>query len=54
MTATELRAWRERMGWTQKEAAEAMGMKLRSYQQIEQGRRSVQPYHARLVALLEG
>jgi len=52
MTATELKDWRARKGWTQREAAEAMGVSLRHYQGLEQGRRDVKPYHVKLTELL--
>lgn len=37
MTHEELLAWRERMGWTQASAAEALGVAVKSYQELERG-----------------
>lgn len=31
-------AWRARMGWSQRQAAEAIGLPLNGYQEIERGR----------------
>jgi transcriptional regulator with XRE-family HTH domain len=31
MTATELKSWRARLGWTQEKAASALGMTLSAY-----------------------
>lgn len=31
-------AWRERMGWDQRTAAQALGMGLSGYQELERGR----------------
>ncbi len=36
-TADDLRAWRKSMGWTQTQAAEALGVTLRGYQHREGG-----------------
>ena len=32
-------AWRQRMGWSQREAARQLGVNLNTYQQYERGRR---------------
>ena len=32
-----MRRWRERMGWTQRQAAQALGMTLSGYQMQERG-----------------
>lgn len=32
-----LEAWRQRMGWTQRQAAAELGMTLKTYQQQERG-----------------
>ena len=37
----ELRNWRIRMAWTQEEAAGALGLNKRTYQNWEQGHRAV-------------
>lgn len=39
MTHEDLKAWRTRMGWTQKRAADELGLSLVWYQQIERGTR---------------
>lgn len=41
MNAAELRAWRKRLGWSQREAAEAMGWCLRHYHEMEQGKEPI-------------
>lgn len=41
MTHEELREWRKRMGWTQKEAAAELGLSLIWYQQMERGGRYI-------------
>lgn len=33
--ATRIKAWRARMGWTQQQAAEALGMARTSYVELE-------------------
>lgn len=35
---TPFAAWRRRMGWTQRQAAEALGVTLATYQQQEAGK----------------
>lgn len=52
MSPSDLRAWRERLGWTQAEAAEALQYSLDLYRSCEQGRRAVTPRMARLIELL--
>lgn len=37
-SARRLHAWRERVGMTQRQAAEALGMALNNYQRLERGR----------------
>jgi transcriptional regulator with XRE-family HTH domain len=37
MTPEDLVRWRERMGWSQVEAAAALGMSRRAYQHLEAG-----------------
>lgn len=37
MTPSDLAAWRAKMGYSQRAAAEALGMAPRSYQQLERG-----------------
>lgn len=51
MTPTDLKAWRARMGYTQIQAAQAMGVSYRTYVALEQGWRDIQPYHVRLIEL---
>lgn len=40
MTPADLRAWRKRLHMTQAEAAEALGIAKRTYEQYEAGRRA--------------
>ncbi len=37
MTADDLAAWRAHMGYSQRAAAEALGISLPTYQQLERG-----------------
>ena len=53
MTPTDLRAWRHRMGYTQTQAARAMGVSLSSYAKIECGMRPIKAYHVKLAEFLE-
>lgn len=39
MTPTDLSAWRAKMGYTQRDAAAALGVQLTAYQQWERGAR---------------
>lgn len=39
MTPKQLKAWRKKMGWTQRAAAEALGISLRPLQEMERGTR---------------
>jgi len=39
MTPTDLAAWRQHMGYTQREAAAALGVSAPAYQQWERGSR---------------
>jgi len=41
MSATQLTAWRERRGWTKQQAADALGIQLRSIYQLEKGDRPI-------------
>lgn len=41
MTPEELRAWRDRLKWSQSAAAKALGMALRSYKYMEAGTTSI-------------
>lgn len=43
ISGTELRDWRDKLGWTQKEAANYLGYPVRSYENWEQDHRPV-PY----------
>ena len=38
MTNEDLKAWRTSMGYTQRTAASALGVALKSYQQLESGK----------------
>ena len=38
MTPGELKKWRELMGWTQRQAAEGLGVALSTYQSLELGK----------------
>ncbi|MDP9572403.1 UNVERIFIED_ORG: transcriptional regulator with XRE-family HTH domain [Agrobacterium larrymoorei] len=45
MTSDDIKAFRESLGVTQATMATAMGMPLRSYQDIEGGKNPVRPVH---------
>ncbi len=47
MTASALRAWRNRMGWSREEAAEQLSLQRDTYKKVENGQR---PITARLAA----
>lgn len=49
---SELREWRDSLGWTQKEAAQYLGQSLRSYENWEQGHRPV-PYPVTIRRLMD-
>ena len=49
--ATELLNYRKRAGATQTEMANAMGMPLRSYQDVESGKNPFRPIHAKAADL---
>jgi hypothetical protein len=50
MTAADLQAWRKRMGWTQKRAAEELGVGFRTYQTAEaKGPRQTLALHAKRI-----
>jgi transcriptional regulator with XRE-family HTH domain len=53
MTARQLRLWRARLGWTQAQAAAALGMTEDGYAQLERGRRKVQAPIAWLARYVE-
>lgn len=42
MTKDEFRAWRQRMGWTQRQAAEAFGFTAEHVSRMEHGTKAVQ------------
>ena len=52
-TSAILRAWRARLGWTQRRAAEALGMHVASLKNVEAGKRSVTAALRRTAELLE-
>ena len=37
MTPNDMSEWRSKMGWTQRQAAEALGIALNNYQALERG-----------------
>ena len=37
MTSDEIKQWRQQMGYTQRQAAEALGIALNNYQALERG-----------------
>lgn len=39
MTAQEFKLWRDRLGWTQRRAADALGLSLSTVKNYELGRR---------------
>lgn len=41
MTPADLRAWRVRLGYSQAQAARALGMELRGYRRLENGERGI-------------
>ena len=43
LAAAELRAWRNRLNWTQREAAERLGIPRRTLEAWEHGQRCVLP-----------
>ena len=51
MTGSDLQAWRKRMGWTQKQAAEELRVTSRTYQRAEAAQPS--PTMARLATHIE-
>ncbi len=53
LTPDQLKAWRTRMGWTQKKAAEELGISKRHYQMLEAGGSPVTPTLSKLIAFLE-
>lgn len=42
-TPTEIRAWRERLGYTQKQAAEAVGIEPNTWARRERGEQAAPP-----------
>ena len=46
MTPDQLRAWRERMKFSQQKAADTLGLSLRGYQNYESGERPIRRYIA--------
>lgn len=52
-TASDLRAWRARMRWTQAQAASALFYHLEAYKRLELGTRIIVPRIAKLAALTE-
>lgn len=53
MTASALRAWRNRMGWARDEAAEKLQLARDTYKKFENGQRAITPRLAAEVARLE-
>lgn len=52
MTPQSLKAWRKRLGWKQKEAAERLGLKKRMIQYYEKGDRNGRPVEIPLTVRL--
>lgn len=53
MEPADLRAWRDRMGYTQIQAARAMGISYWAYKAVETGRRPIKAHHVKLVTAIE-
>lgn len=53
MTAAALKAWRKRLGVTQPQAAEMLGLSVRGYRNLELGARPIQRYIALACTALE-
>lgn len=52
VTGGELRAWRERRGWSTYDAAEETGLSRPSFSRWETGQRPVRPYVERITHLI--
>jgi len=52
-TGKQFRAWRQRMGWLQSEAADRLGVSIYAVRQWEQGTRSISPMVSRFCDLIE-
>lgn len=52
MTPQELRAWRDAMGWTQKEAAQQLGTTKTTIYRYETARRTIPAHIGKTTALL--
>ncbi len=53
MTGADLKAWRDRLQLTNREAAEQLALSLRGFQDQLYGQRNVSPRVARLAQLVE-
>jgi len=53
MTADELKAWRERLGFSEVQAARALNKPTQTYRNWEDGRRRVDPMAERLTIYVE-
>lgn len=53
MTAEEVKAWRERMGWSQEQLADALGVHAMTVSKWERGEQDHAPYLSLALAELE-
>jgi DNA-binding transcriptional regulator YiaG len=53
MSGAGLRAWRERMGWSQSRAAAELNLPTKTFQNYEQGRTAIPGPVERLAAYIE-
>lgn len=53
MTSNDLKSWRARMGWTQAQAAEKIGIQTRQYQRLETGVTGIKPLYQTICDALE-
>ena len=53
MTASELKAWRVRLGLREVEAARTLGVPAQSYRNWEDGRRAVPPLAVTLIRYID-
>lgn len=53
MTPQQLKAWRKRMGWTQRQAAERLGVRRQWITELESGRHPIQEMFALACEALE-
>lgn len=53
MTGAELKQWRARLGWTQDQAAKALGIQPPYYRELESGRQPIRQVYALAIETLE-